>query len=369
MATPLAVVPAVRVRHAAWDGLLVLCAFAHTAALAWVPSMAVVGLGMWWNANTISHNFIHRPFFRSRWANRLFSLHLTLLLGIPQAFWRERHLRHHGGRTERPRFMTTVTVEAACLIVSWAVLARLAPHWMLTVYVPGYAIGLTLCFLQGHDEHAGGTTSHYGWVYNALFFNDGYHVEHHRRTALHWTDLPLEAEPSTRASRWPAVLRWLDGLTLERLERLVLRSPLLQRFVLDRHEQAFRRLLRRLDDVQHVAIVGGGLFPRSALVLARLLPAARIRIIDRNAANLETARERLRGSSIEFVHAEFDELDASPADLLVVPLDFHGHRDRLYRWPPAKAVIIHDWIWSASPKFPTAIVSCFLLKRLNLVRR
>ena len=205
--------------------------------------------------------------------------------------------------------------------------------------------------------------------YNRRCFNDGYHVEHHRRPALHWTDLPLEAEPSTRNSRWPAVLRWLDGVDLEMLERLVLRSPLLQRFVLDRHEQAFRPLLRRVDGIQRVAIVGGGLFPRSALILTRLLPGARISIIDENAENLETARRRLHGSPIEFVHAAFDVNDVSPADLLVVPLDFHGRRDRLYRWPPAKAVIVHDWIWSRRPTGPTAIVSCFLLKRLNLVLR
>jgi len=35
------------------------------------------------NSNTISHNFIHLPFFRSGGANRLYSFYLTLVLGFP----------------------------------------------------------------------------------------------------------------------------------------------------------------------------------------------------------------------------------------------------------------------------------------------
>ncbi len=31
-----------------------------------VPSVPLVAVALWWNANTIAHNFIHTPFFRSR---------------------------------------------------------------------------------------------------------------------------------------------------------------------------------------------------------------------------------------------------------------------------------------------------------------
>ena len=102
--------PVVRVRHAAWDALFVMCSLAHAGALVLFPSVAVVGIGLWWNANTIAHNFIHRPFFRSPWANGLFSLHLSLLLGIPQSFWRARHLLHHGGQTRRVNQRTPSTL-------------------------------------------------------------------------------------------------------------------------------------------------------------------------------------------------------------------------------------------------------------------
>src|SRR4029079_18212057 len=123
-------------------------------------------------------------------------------------------------------------VETIVVLSLWLVLTFTLPWFFATVYLPGYVAGLSLCFLQGHFEHAGGTTSHYGWLYNWLFFNDGYHVEHHRRPGVHWTDLPRHVEGDGPRSRWPPVLRWLDALTLEQLERIALKSPWLQRYVL-----------------------------------------------------------------------------------------------------------------------------------------
>ena len=66
------------VSRARWDGILVLLAFAHGALLLTSASIALIAILLWWNANTISHNFIHRPFFRSRAVNLTFSLLLTL---------------------------------------------------------------------------------------------------------------------------------------------------------------------------------------------------------------------------------------------------------------------------------------------------
>ena len=99
------------------------------------------------------------------------------------------------------------------------------------MYLPGYALGLALCFLQGHFEHARGTTSHYGWLYNWCFFNDGYHAEHHSRPGEHWTRLPQQPHAEAQTSRWPPVLRWLDAVNLDSLERALLRLPWLQRLV------------------------------------------------------------------------------------------------------------------------------------------
>jgi hypothetical protein len=368
--------PHAMLRHSEWDGLLVGLSFVHAALLLVVPSIPLISIGLWWNANTIAHNFIHRPFFRSPSANRTFSAYLSLVLGIPQSLWRQRHLRHHaetvhGGAHLKVRASidSWVLVETALVLGLWIGLGVLVPRFFFLIYLPGWALGLVLCQLQGHFEHARGTTSHYGRLYNLLFFNDGYHVEHHARPGAHWTELRRTIPSASRPSRWPPVFRWLELVNLESLERLVLRSRGLQRFVLNRHEQAFRALLPTLVSVHRATIVGGGLFPRTALILRRLLPHAFLTIVDANSANLETARSFLSdlGENVEFVHDMYTASDRDQADLVVVPLCFIGDRGLLYRRPPAPAVVVHDWMWSIRGK--GAIVSWLLLKRLNLVVR
>ena len=374
-------------RYPAWDALFVGLSIAHGAVLTVMPAAPVVAVLLWWSANTISHNFIHRPFFGRRTANRLYSAYLTLVLGFPQTLWRQRHLKHHaetgpskfegpyvrtGEHDVRPRkvvgpfgFRRAIAIEVVLLAAFWTVLATQLTPWFLTAYLPGWAIGLGLCQLQGYYEHARGTRSHYGRLYNFLFFNDGLHVEHHQRPGLHWTQLGQLVQPQAPHSRWPPVLRWLDAVSLEGLERLVLRSPPLQRFVLAAHERAFRRLMPLVGDAKRVTIVGGGLFPRTALVLRKLLPDAELTVVDACAAHIEIARPML-GDGVRFVHEAFDPARSCDADLLIIPLSFNGQRARIYERPPAPVVLVHDWI-SASHR-PSAVVSWLLLKRLNLIR-
>jgi len=57
---------------------------------------------------------------------------------------------------------------------------------------------------------------------------------------------------------------------------------------------------------------------------------------------------------------------ATRFDVVVLPLSFEGDRDALYDRPPARIVIIHDWLWRK--RGVSGIVSVALLKRLNLVR-
>ena len=257
-------------------------------------------------------------------------------------------------------------VESGVVLSLWLALAAVAPGFFATVYVPGYVAGLGLCVLQGHFEHARGTTSHYGWLYNRLFFNDGYHVEHHQRPGEHWTRLPLQADGQARRSRWPPVLRWLDGFNLELLERIVLQSPRLQRYVLATHERAFRTLLAELPPVRRITIVGGGLFPRTALILRKLRPEASLTIIDAKRDHLEVARPFLEGH-VELRHQFFDPRSGDDGDLVVIPLSFIGDRRDVYGNPPAPAVLIHDWLWKTHGG--SVRVSWLLLKRLNLVTR
>jgi fatty acid desaturase len=173
-------------RHSPWDALLVGLALLHGALLVLVPSVPLIALGLWWNGNTISHNFVHLPFFRSRAANVLFAAYLSLLLGFPQSLWAARHLAHHRDEPFRWKPVRRVWLAQVSLVLAlWALLFAFAPKFFLAVYLPGWLLGLGLCHLQGRFEHARGTVSHYGWLYNWLFFNDGFHVEHHARPARH----------------------------------------------------------------------------------------------------------------------------------------------------------------------------------------
>ena len=354
-------------RYSSWDGLLVLMALGHGTVLLLWPSVLVVGLGMWWCANTVSHNFIHLPFFRTRRANAVFSLYLTVLLGVPQTLWRQRHLAHHAERDWRFRMTPQFGVETVLIIGLWSALAFAAPKLLAFTYAPGMVLGLVLCHLQGHYEHVRGATSHYGWLYNFLFFNDGYHVEHHQKPTQHWRELRRRCANVT-ASRWPAVLRWLERVNLESLERIVLRSKFLQSFVLRVHRRAFERLLANVPDARQIGVVGGALFPRTALLLKEVVPATTITVIDSNEKHIEVAHTFLNGS-VRYEHRTFESDDpADEYDVVVIPLSYVGDRERLYRKPPARALLVQDWLWRRRGN-ATSTISWLLLKRLNLVLR
>jgi hypothetical protein len=353
------------------DAMLVSLPLIVGAFVVTRPSVLLIAFATWWIANTSAHNFIHRPFFAHVAANRAYSLMLTLVIGVPQTIWRDRHLAHHAQRRWTLKVTPRLVVETVALGSVWIILSATAPEFLVTVYVPGLALGLVLCVIQGHYEHAHGVTSHYGRVYNLICFNDGYHVEHHAYPGLHWRALPSRVADKT-ASRWPPLLRWLETPWLDALERVVLHSRLLQRGVLYAHRRAFARLLPAVGPVSHVAIVGGGLFPRTALILHDLLPSARIVIIDASLDNLRLAGTWLsRDSALESrtslecrTYPDGRDSSSRRYDLLVVPLAFRGNREAIYQ-APRTTTIVHDWLWR--PRGRTTVVSPLLLKRVNLV--
>lgn len=351
-----------QLRHSRWDAFLVSLGLLHGIVLLSWPSILLIALGFLWNSNTLAHYFIHLPFFKQRFWNRCFSAYQTLLLGVPQRLWRDRHLAHHAEVRWRLNWSNQLICETVLVLALWILLLALAPKFFLTVYVPGYVLGLGLCFLQGHYEHARGTTSHYSRIYNSLFFNDGYHVEHHAHPAAHWLVLPKRRADRARSSRWPAALRWIDGINLETLESFVLRSKVLQRFVLNRHQAAFQCLLKR-DEFKSMAIVGGGLFPRTALVLRKLLPQCALTVIEENPEHIAIARRWL-DEDVEYVARHYDGEFARRFDAIVIPLAFRGHREELCA-KKAGTLFVHDWIWRRRSK--SRVISWLLLKRLNRV--
>src|SRR5687768_4444700 len=131
MLAPSAVQPMGALRHSPWDAVLVALSVVHLVVLVRAPSILLIGIALWWNANTIAHNFIHCPFFRSRALNRAFSIYSSALLGIPQGLWRARHLRHHAG-VDRPFPWTAELLgETAVVGAVWTALAVLAPLFFI----------------------------------------------------------------------------------------------------------------------------------------------------------------------------------------------------------------------------------------------
>src|SRR3954451_8964018 len=92
----------------AWDAVPAALVFIHLGLLlalflAWpqlgwgwrLGGAAAYGLGVGWSLDSVSHNFIHNPFFVWEPLNRLTSLALTLALGTPQTMYGYVHMRHH----------------------------------------------------------------------------------------------------------------------------------------------------------------------------------------------------------------------------------------------------------------------------------
>jgi hypothetical protein len=146
---------------------------------------------------------------------------------------------------------------------------------------------------------------------------------------------------------------------------LVLRSTVCQRIVVDCHARALRRLAGKLPAVRHVAVVGGGLFPRTVMVVRRVLPEAEITVVDVSRPNLLVARRRMR-EHVDWINAWYDPQIHTGFDMVVIPLAYVGDREAIYARPPAPAVLVHDWIWRR--RGTGVVVSWWLFKRINLVR-
>jgi len=246
-------------RRTAWDAVPALLVYVHLGLLAaffvawphlgWgarLGGAALYALAIGWNQDSVAHNFIHNPFFRSKLLNRITEYALTLENGVPQTMYRYVHMRHHAGNSDRPdadgqtidpisiyrhgaqgraepmipyvlmgfwrdddpftvareiaakrpkegaralrEFWVMAAVYAALLIVRWDFVLVLAPF---------YYLGQSLSFLIAYYEHLGAEperpiasgVSTYEPIYNWLFLNNGYHAEHHYRPQQHWTQM------------------------------------------------------------------------------------------------------------------------------------------------------------------------------------
>ncbi len=198
-----------------------------------------------WNINSVCHNFVHNPFFTSNLLNRLFSLMQSFALGFSQVCYDAVHSRHHRGNSDRPgddgdtidwasiyrhgddheaESVWTYTFFSYIRDDPWAILRELRTrsasearwgaaeiigfmalyigmffvNWkFMLFFIPFYYFGHCLSYLNGYYLHYGADpdqpiawgVSSYHKLYNWIWFNNGYHAEHHFRPKMHWTKM------------------------------------------------------------------------------------------------------------------------------------------------------------------------------------
>lgn len=199
------------------------------------------------NYQCVAHNFIHNPFFKSTFLNQAFSVLNSLCLGIPESVYRIHHLEHHrhnnnpakdesstyrygkNGEEENIFLYSTlgvmrtdlvslyktamkqsslVHVELLSLSLFIAGLSflnwKLFLGYVLTSYVFGQVFALWENYCEHHhadfNDRKRDSVSCYNSIYNIVWFNNGYHQEHHFSPTIHWTKIPTVKEklPSDR---------------------------------------------------------------------------------------------------------------------------------------------------------------------------
>lgn len=253
--------------------VLLIMFFVNFDHLSW-PLDVVFGLlyavSISWNINGVAHHFIHNPYFKSEILNRCFSLIESITLLFSQTFYDAVHKRHHIGNSDLPGqngdtidwlsiyryghdqqpegvwaytfksffrdepqkiyreihkrnpFLARFGVFEIVVVVA-LVIAGFWFNWRFMLFlVPFYYLGHCLSSLNGYYEHWRGNphlpiawgVSCYNRLYNWLWFNNGYHAEHHYRPKQHWTQmkaLHLQIAAQQKAAG-VHVIDWSHGL-------------------------------------------------------------------------------------------------------------------------------------------------------------
>jgi fatty acid desaturase len=261
------------VLHFAWP-ILMFLAFPVAPWWTLILMGLVYSVFISWNINSICHNFVHNPFFKSNILNRLFSFMQSIALGFSQTCYDCVHNRHHQGNSDKQdedgdtidwasiyrhgdmgeaenvwsyTFLSYIrddpklilkelykrrrreaywgTAEIVCFM-GWFLLGFILNWKFMLFFLPFYYFGHCLSYLNGYYMHYGANpdrplawgVSSYNKFYNWMWFNNGFHAEHHFRPQIHWTKMPefheLIKEEQRRAGvrviRPPHALAFLD---------------------------------------------------------------------------------------------------------------------------------------------------------------
>src|SRR5262245_27933212 len=210
-----------------------------------VAIFVVLTYVFYYNPIVVTHNFLHTPFFPSKWLNRAFPVLNSANLLLPQVLYKYHHLIHHQYANDPIRNGTTLDpsstyrygrngeqegyfkysalglfrdgtsnayreaikhgqraqfwMECAAIVVTAVVWIAIDWQWLVLAFAPTFYCGWFLALLENYYEHHRATdpdsrladsVSYYGRWYNLMMFNEGYHQEHHLKPHLHWTKRP-----------------------------------------------------------------------------------------------------------------------------------------------------------------------------------
>jgi fatty acid desaturase len=249
----------------------------------------IYSISVSWNINGISHNFIHNPYFSWRPLNRMFAVLESMTLGFSQTFYKYVHHRHHMGNSDRPDeegetvdwlsiyrhghegeaenvwsyiFLSYLRDDPKAIFGEIKRKSRADAYWgvaeiaaflgffvlmgilnwkFILFFLPFYYLGHCLSYLNGYFLHYGGNpdkpiawgVSSYEKIYNTLWFNNGYHAEHHFRPKMHWTKMEQlheqiaeqQRREGTRVIKPPHALAFLDPTLPEKSRPLPAQEP------------------------------------------------------------------------------------------------------------------------------------------------
>jgi fatty acid desaturase len=206
-----------------------------------------------------THNHVHVPLCRGRFANAIIEHLLYLEGGLLGAKFRLQHnLGHHRfytdptqditvtrsdgstmGRLEyAARFFITATFEAlrigkeypvllrrycwaqAAALIAVAGLLAINPGGALILFVVPMNVVAFTFFALTYDDHIGlhstneleASHSKTNRILNLLIFNNGYHLAHHLKPGVHWSELPALHERLKERIRVPAGSTFLNRI-------------------------------------------------------------------------------------------------------------------------------------------------------------
>jgi len=198
--------------------------------------VAVVIIGFYCtNYQCVSHNFIHNNFFVNKKLNKVFSVLNSMAMGLPQTLYYHHHMNHHrftnsekdisslfnhskeeveegilsysfigffridllalAKKAKKKEDKNLLILETLGVLAFWGFLISLDWKFFLTFYLPVWYLGQVAALMENYFEHYGtkpgdrktDSVSCYGKLYNLLWFNNGYHQEHHYSPTVHWT--------------------------------------------------------------------------------------------------------------------------------------------------------------------------------------